>query len=185
MSFCENLTLNNENSLPQPFELTIYARLAGICQFCYKCIGADIISLFVCPIYRWGFLSCENCKEKANERKNEWLKNEAYGDAKNLLNKTIKVILNDNTYEDGWELNIKTPFVQTIYNDNTISEKYVECIKHESDNHSNCYKCKTIWCQVSKLLEINDNEPKNEPKNEIENFMESKQIFTEINSIII
>ena len=129
-----------DDSKPQPFRLTVF-RGEDNCQFCPHPKG-DVLCHYVCEEYRYGFLSCSECCELAEEAVEEWNTKEAYGRANKFKNKTIKVKRTSGIIEEDWMLS--EIYTVVVY---TAKGEHVNCVNSD--------KTITKWIKINDLLEWN------------------------------
>lgn len=97
---------------PEPFRL-VMIKCKDFCQFCPNPSG-DVYNHFINFEYRFGFLSCTNCVNKAEEAVSDWYATKAYGAANYLRNKEIKVSRASGVVETDWVLDNSNPFVEIV-----------------------------------------------------------------------
>jgi hypothetical protein len=126
---------------PQPFRL-VMIKCKDFCQFCDD-PKDDVFIHYITVEHKYGFLSCEKCRNKATDAVNEWFATEAWGDVNYLGHKNIKVKRSSGIIEDDWKLDKERPFIETIN-----ESKVVHCIKDDGS----LTKC----CFISDIVEWND-----------------------------
>ena len=126
---------------PHPFRL-VMIKCKDFCQFCDD-PKDDVFTHYISVEYKYGFLSCDKCIDKATSAVNEWFATEAWGDVNYLRHKNIKVKRSSGIIEDDWKLDKERPFVETIG-----ESKAVNCIKDDGS----ITKC----CFISDIVEWND-----------------------------
>jgi len=88
-----------------------------------------------------GYIYCKNCQASADEAREYWMNNVAYGKANYLKNRNIQIRRTSGDIESGWE--VYNPF---IYTDNEGIDKI------------HCYnKTQGVvrWCKLEDILELN------------------------------
>lgn len=118
----------------------VFIQTENNCMFCEKPKGPSY-SYYVSLVDKMGFLACGKCKEKANEALDQWHANLAYGKARYLKDKIIKIKRSSGEIEDGWSLD--NPLTG-------VDNRGIEVI--------HCYQEKTDmgrWCKLSEILELN------------------------------
>lgn len=139
------------NTKPQPFRL-VMIKASENCQFCENPEGG-VYCHIICHYNDYGFVSCQKCYNKGEQRKNEWYNEEAFGRANHLKKMDIKIMRSSGQVESGWKLNDYQPMVEIIDN-----EDCVNCV-HETKKISR-------YCSIDNLLDLNSK------TNQIENLME-------------
>ncbi len=125
---------------PEPFRL-VMIKCKDFCQFCPYPSG-DVYSHYINFDYKFGFLSCTECCEKAEAAIVDWFGTKAYGAANHLQNREIKISRSSGIFESGWILDKSNPFVELVEGFNCV-----HVIKSD-----NTY---TKWCKLDELVELN------------------------------
>ncbi len=125
---------------PEPFRL-VMIKCKDFCQFCQHPLG-DVYSHYINFDYKFGFLSCTQCCNKAEKAVEEWFKTKAFGAANHLQNREIKVSRSSGIIEHDWVLDKSNPFVELVEEHNCV-----HVIK--SDNTL------SKWFRVDLLVELN------------------------------
>jgi len=118
----------------------VFIQTENNCMFCEKPKGPSY-SYYVSLMDKMGFLSCGKCKEKANETLDQWHLNIAYGRARYLKDKIIKIKRSSGEIEDGWSLD--NPLTG-------VDNRGIEVI--------HCYNQKEDigrWCKLKEILDLN------------------------------
>jgi len=118
----------------------VFIQTENNCMFCDKPKGPSY-SYYVSLTDKMGFLACGKCKEKADETLENWHANLAYGKARYLKDKIIKIKRSSGEIEDGWSLD--NPLTG-------VDNRGIEVI--------HCYHEKTDlgrWCKLKEILELN------------------------------
>ena len=123
----------------QPQRL-VFMHFENNCMFCEKPKGPSY-SYYVSLTDKMGFLSCGKCKDKANETLDNWHTNLAYGRARYLKDKKIKIKRSSGEIEDGWTLDNPLTGV-----DNRGIE-VIHCYYEKEDIGR--------WCKLKEILELN------------------------------
>ncbi len=125
---------------PEPFRL-VMIKYKDFCQFCSHPFG-EVYTHWINFDYKFGFLSCTECCEKAEAAIVDWFGTKAYGAANHLQDKEIKVFRSSGIVESGWILDKSNPFVEEVEGFNCV-----HVIKSD-----NTY---TKWCKLDELVELN------------------------------
>lgn len=130
----------NNTTVPVPRRLT-FIYCTDYCQFCENPKG-HVICHFISLNDNFGFLSCNKCSSVAEKATADWIEQYAYGPAKILVGKKIRVRRSSGTIEDDWCLDTERKLVQVIGGD-----KCVSCLKPGTQI------CKYV--KITDLLEMN------------------------------
>jgi hypothetical protein len=117
----------------------VFMQFENNCMFCENPKGPSY-SYYVSLMDKMGFLSCGKCKEKANETLDQWHLNIAYGRARYLKDKIIKIKRSSGEIEDGWTLD--NPLTG-------VDNRGIEVI--------HCYNQKEDigrWCKLKEILDL-------------------------------
>ena len=118
----------------------VFIQTENNCMFCEKPKGPSY-SYYVSLVDKMGFLACGKCKEKANEALDDWHANLAYGKARYLKDKKIKIKRSSGEIEDGWSLDNPLTGV-----DNRGIE-VIHCYQEKEDIGR--------WCKLKEILDLN------------------------------
>ena len=138
------MSIDNKINYPSPYRLVMIQNCNN-CQFCENPQGQSY-SFYVDLLTQLGFISCEKCKDMANNAVKDWNDTIAFGRVKHLIDRKIKVYrskvneMTGSNIEDDWKIN--NPIISI---DDSI--EYVECIS----NTNNLQK----YCKVDDILELN------------------------------
>jgi hypothetical protein len=125
---------------PEPFRL-VMIKCKDFCQFCPHPSG-DVYSHYINFEYKYGFLSCTLCCNKAEVAIGEWFKTKAYGTANHLQDRKIKVSRSSGIVEPDWVLDKSNPFVELVE-----GHSCVHVIKSD--------KTLAKWFKVDVLVDLN------------------------------
>jgi ribosomal protein S27AE len=118
----------------------VFIQTENNCMFCEKPKGPSY-SYYVSLTDKMGFLACGKCKDKGNEALDQWHLNIAYGKARYLKDKIIKIKRSSGEIEDGWSLD--NPLTG-------VDNRGIEVI--------HCYNQKEDigrWCKLKEILDLN------------------------------
>ncbi len=132
MSLAQKNYLIKNQYIIEPIRL-VMIQWKDNCQFCTEPNGPSDAK-YVGIQSHMGFISCPNCMQKMNETYNEWMDKNAYGDAKILLGRNIKVLRSSGEFENDWELNPYDAYVLIDAN----GEQIVSCKKIGEDLNKHC-----------------------------------------------
>jgi len=138
------MSLDNKINYPSPYRL-VMIQTCNNCQFCENPQGQSY-SFYVDLPTHIGFISCEKCKDMANNAVKYWNESIAFGRVKHLIDRKIKIYrskvdeITGSNIEDEWM--IYNPIIL-----NYESDEYVECIS----NTRNLQR----YCKVDDILYLN------------------------------
>lgn len=118
----------------------VFIQVANNCMFCENPQG-EALTHFVNRDHNMGYISCNDCYDKATDAVNYWEKHLMFGRALYLKDRDILVKRTSGDIEPGWT--ITNPFILTDY----MGIEKIQC----------CNKKLHIerWCLVDEILELN------------------------------
>ena len=119
-------------------ERLVLIKMNNNCMFCCNPEGQAYI-YEVGPLL--GYITCEKCKDTCKKIFDEFTNTIAYGKARHLKDKEIKIKRSNNTIEDGWKLYY--PITRTIE-----GVEHVQCIHYENNIEK--------WCNINTIIELNN-----------------------------
>ncbi len=123
----------------------------GLCQFCQS-HESNLIHHYLQLGGRTGFYSCQSCISNGKRAVEVFMKEKAYGDAKHLRGRFIRIQRSNGDIEDDWTLDDMIPEVISLLgeNDEPIGDG-VYCLKFHPKKQIYLSKC----CLISEILSLN------------------------------
>ena len=118
----------------------VMIQIKNNCMFCEDPQGPSFIT-YVHFEELVGYIYCANCEDTAVECSKYWSNNVAFGKAKYLQGRDIKIKRTSGIIESGWELS--NPFIRT---------------NHKGIDTIHCYnKAQDLgrWCELDNILGLN------------------------------
>jgi hypothetical protein len=123
----------------QPRRLVMLS-MENNCMFCEDPRGGA----YIYTVYKdghVGFITCDNCREKCKATFDYWNAHIAYGKARYLKDRVIKIKRSSGEIEDGWALD--NPLVDYA----SDGKKIIHCFHNDKDI--------ARWCHMDEILELN------------------------------